>query len=71
MIKRCACSCHLTNEPNCICYSCECDINKMPKKQNTITLDSFNLDGTNTAIKKNMVWGKINGHISLTKNKND
>jgi hypothetical protein len=41
----------------------------MSKKQNTITLDDFNLDGTNTAIKKNMVWGKIDGHISLTNNK--
>jgi len=42
---------------------------KMSKKQNTITLDDFNLDGTNTAINKNMVWGKIDGHISLTNNK--
>jgi len=42
---------------------------KMSKKQNTITLDDFNLDGTNTTIKKNMVWEKIDGHISLTNNK--
>jgi len=38
----CSCSCHLANEQNCICYSCECDFNKMPSKQNTITLDNFN-----------------------------
>lgn len=37
--EKCACTCHMTNEPNCICYSCECDIAKMPKKQNTITLE--------------------------------
>jgi len=37
--EKCVCSCHMTNEPNCICYSCECDIAKMPKKQNTITLE--------------------------------
>jgi len=42
---------------------------KMSKKQNTITSDDFNLDGTNTAINKNTVWGKIDGHISLTNNK--
>ena len=72
-MNKCPCGCHLStneaNEQNCICYSCECDIDKMSKKQNTITLDDFNLDGTNTAIKKNMVWGKTDGHISLTNNK--
>ena len=57
----------------------------MSKKQNTLVFenrvpsltgkpifsasDDFNLDGTNTAIKKNMVWEKIDGHISLTNNK--
>jgi len=72
-MNKCPCGCHLSanqaNEQNCICYSCECDIDKMSKKQNTITLDDFNLDGTNTAINKNTVWGKIDGHISLTNNK--
>ena len=72
-MNKCHCGCHLStnqaNEQNCICYSCECDIDKMSKKQNTITLNDFNLDGTNTAINKNMVWGKIDGHISLTNNK--
>jgi len=33
--------------------------------------DDFNLDGTNTAINKNRVWGKIDGHISLTNNKTE
>ena len=73
MIKRCACTCHMTNEPNCTCYSCECAFRIIAKRflRKQLTLDSFNLDGTNTAIKKNMVWGKIDGHISLTNNKND
>jgi len=79
-MNKCPCGCHLSanqaNEQNCICYSCECDTDKMSKKQNTVfekpifsASDDFNLDGTNTAINKNMVWGKIDGHISLTNNK--
>ena len=34
----CACSCHAVDEINVICYSCECDIDKMPTKPNTINL---------------------------------
>ena len=34
----CACSCHAVDETNVICYSCVCDIDKMPTKPNTINL---------------------------------
>ena len=34
----CACSCHAVDETNVICYSCECDIDKMSTKPNTIIL---------------------------------
>jgi hypothetical protein len=34
----CACSCHAVHETNVIWYSCECDIEKMPTKPNTINL---------------------------------
>jgi len=39
---KCPCSCHINNELNCICYSCMCDIEKMPNKPNTIVLDDQN-----------------------------
>ena len=41
----CSCSCHIVKETNVICYSCLCDIEKMPKKQNTVSLD--HLTGNN------------------------
>ena len=40
---KCSCGCHVfdNDKKNVICYSCECQIDKMPKTYNTISLEEF------------------------------
>jgi hypothetical protein len=39
----CGCSCHKYENNNSICCSCICDIDKLPTKGNTVTLESMRL----------------------------
>jgi len=57
-MNKCACSCHIVDEINVICYSCECDIEKMPTKQNTINSDNWINDKDSKTLFKG---GCING----------